>query len=193
MDHSLSELSEVFACNIDTGELTYLPRDRNKFSNDFNHKMWNAQYSGKVLSATGRDGYIKINACGLTMPAHRAIWVFANGSIPADLSIDHINHIRHDNRIGNLRLVTAEQNQRNQSMHSRNVSGVNGVQLVRRSGKWLATISHDGNQKSLGTFSTVEAAAQARKKADRELGFHDNHGRDRLLDVAYVDPWNLIN
>jgi len=192
MDHLLSELSEVFACNTETGELTYLPRGRDKFSSDFTHKMWNAQFSGKALSATGKDGYIKINACGLNMPAHRAVWVFANGSIPAELSIDHINHLRHDNRIVNLRLVTGEQNQRNQSMHSRNTSGVNGVQLDRRSGKWRATITHDGRQISLGLFNSVDAAAAAREKANQEFRFHPNHGRDRLLDVAYVNPWNRI-
>lgn len=44
---------------------------------------------------------------------HRLIWIWHNGDIPKNLLIDHINGIRGDNRIENLRLVTVSQNQNN--------------------------------------------------------------------------------
>lgn len=44
---------------------------------------------------------------------HRVIWTYFNGEIPEDLIIDHINTIRNDNNIENLRLTDYSGNNNN--------------------------------------------------------------------------------
>jgi hypothetical protein len=189
MDYSLSELAEVFSCDPIKGELYWLPRDRRHFNNDFSHHMWNLKYPGKVAGGRSSSGYLVVSNRNIKIMVHRAIWIFANGSIPGDMYIDHINHIRHDNRIENLRLVTHPQNQRNQSMNSKNISGVNGVYWNGRSKQWVASINTREIKISLGAFDSIEEAAEARKRADERFCFHANHGRDKYLDIEYIDPW----
>lgn len=189
MDYSLSELSEVFSCDPDKGELCWLPRSRESFNNDFSYRMWNLQYSGKVAGGINRSGYVEVSSGEMKILAHRAIWIFDEGPIPDGMFIDHINHIRHDNRRINLRLVTHAQNQKNQSMHCTNISGVNGVRRVSGKQKWQAYVRTDGRNIGLGLFDSLEEAAQARKNADERFSFHENHGRDKFLDIPYIDPW----
>ncbi|WP_051894532.1 HNH endonuclease [Xenorhabdus bovienii] len=155
MDLSLSELSEVFTCNVELGELHWKPRDREQFHNDFVYKMWNLQYTGKRAGGKDGSGYLVTTTKGVTIRVHRAVWIFAHGSIPNSLYIDHINHIRDDNRIENLRLVTHLQNQKNQSMHSTNTSGVNGVSFDRQRRKWVASLRHLDNTVNLGEFESI--------------------------------------
>lgn len=51
-----------------------------------------------------------------------------------------------------------------------NASGVRGVSMTK-SGRWRAYIAFKGETRNLGTFDTLEEAADARKDAEREL-FH---------------------
>ncbi|HFR5612474.1 TPA: HNH endonuclease [Yersinia enterocolitica] len=192
MDYSLSELSEVFSCDIVKGELYWNARGRDKFNNDFSCKMWNLQYAGKLAGGIDGQGYRQVTSGYMKVRCHRAVWVFAHGDIPESLYIDHINHIRSDNRINNLRLVTHHQNMKNQAMHSRNTTGANGVGFDRATGKWKATLTHLGSYVSLGYFDSKDQAIKARNDADKRFNFHSNHGRDRYLDTPYIDPWNRI-
>ncbi|WP_338805097.1 HNH endonuclease signature motif containing protein [Xenorhabdus griffiniae] len=192
MDLSLSELSEVFTCNIELGELYWKPRDRRQFNNDFAHKMWSLQYVGKRAGGKDGCGYVVVHTKGIAIRVHRAIWIFAHGSIPSSLFIDHINHIRDDNRIVNLRLVTHLQNMKNQAMHSTNISGVNGVSFDRKKRKWIASLRHLDNTVNLGEFTSMDEAIEARLEGNQRFNFHPNHGRDRYLDTPYIDPWNRV-
>ncbi|MDE1484279.1 HNH endonuclease [Xenorhabdus bovienii] len=192
MDLSLSELSEVFTCNVELGELYWKPRDRSQFNNDFVYKMWNLQYADKKAGGKDGKGYLITSIKGVTIRVHRAVWIFAHGSIPSSLYIDHINHIRDDNRIENLRLVTHLQNQKNQSMHSTNTSGVNGVSFDRKRRKWVASLRHLDNTINLGEFESIDEAIEARLAGNKRFNFHHNHGRDRYLDTPYIDPWDRV-
>ena len=62
------------------------------------------------VGTVGAKGYVHLRIGQSFVYAHRLIWEHVNGPIPAGLSIDHINGDRADNRIGNLRLVTHQEN-----------------------------------------------------------------------------------
>jgi len=106
---------------------------------------------------------------------HRLAWLYMTGEWP-DGEIDHINHIRNDNRWDNLRCVTAKENRKNQSIRSDNTSGVTGVYWHKRRGKWRSIITVDGNQIHLGWYKDKSDAVAARKLSEVEHGFHPNHG-----------------
>ena len=91
--------------------------------------------------------------------------------------IDHINGIRNDNRPENLRSVSISENNKNVSKSTRNTSGVVEVYYYANIGKWRADIKYDNKYKHLGCFDKFEDAVLARKKAEIEYGFHENHGR----------------
>jgi hypothetical protein len=70
---------------------------------------------GKTLGCLDSDGYIvlTLRPNGPTpriVRAHRVIWESQHGPIPAGVQINHINGVKHDNRIGNLEMATASQN-----------------------------------------------------------------------------------
>jgi hypothetical protein len=95
--------------------------------------------------------------------------------------IDHLNGVRGDNRIENLRDVSRSANMRNVSMQPRNTSGVVGVYWNKQSNKWHGQISAtDGRVVSLGYYADIADAAQARKQAEAMHGYHENHGRARV-------------
>ena len=82
-----------------------------------------------------------------------------------------------NNRWSNLRAVPHSENMRNVSLRKDNTSGVCGVSMNRRSGKWFAQLGVDGKVLNLGTFVHLDDAVMARKKAERQKGFHVNHGK----------------
>lgn len=57
-----------------------------------------------------QSGYAVVRVSPLSVPAHRVIWIAAEGEIPAGLQINHANRIRLDNRRANLELVTHHSN-----------------------------------------------------------------------------------
>ncbi|WP_186294769.1 HNH endonuclease signature motif containing protein [Vibrio algivorus] len=192
MDFSINLLERYLSYDLERGKLFWKPRPESEFTNSFSHKMWSKRFSGKEIVAKNESGYITVRINRQSMPAHRAMWILAHGKIPDGLFIDHINHIRHDNRISNLRVVTHIQNQKNLSMNSRNTSGVNGVRYDKKSGKWLASLCHKDKTYFLGSFKTLDEAKNVRLSADDRFGFHDNHGEDKYLRQVYIDPWNAV-
>jgi hypothetical protein len=81
-----------------------------------------------------------------------------------------------DYEMKNCRWATASEQQRHKRRRRNNTSGVNGVTWYAARGKWQASIRVNHKTIMLGRFSDIEAAATARKKAEREFGFHPSHG-----------------
>jgi hypothetical protein len=91
---------------------------------------------GDETSSSTHNGYKRIKFKGCEYRAHRICWFLHYGEDPGDMQIDHINGVRDDNRICNLRLVTNQQNQQN--------TDYLGVSLHKRSRTWRALIRlHD--------------------------------------------------
>ncbi|WP_300568871.1 AP2 domain-containing protein [uncultured Acetatifactor sp.] len=55
---------------------------------------------------------------------------------------------------------------RSRKVSASNKSGVRGVYFNQRSGRWIAQITFQGHTRYLGSFESLEEAAQARKKAE---------------------------
>lgn len=110
-------------------------------------------------------GYRIIQLNGVRWYAHRLAWLFATGEDPGNLTVDHINRDRRDNRLVNLRLATHTQQNVNQGLASNNKSGFRGVSWSKVNNKWLASIAINGKGKHLGYFATKEEAAEAYQKA----------------------------
>jgi len=70
--------------------------------------------NGKVSGGKNSKGYVLLRVKGEKHYAHRVAWLYVNGEWPVN-QIDHINGIKSDNRIENLRQVTHQQNQFNKA------------------------------------------------------------------------------
>lgn len=123
-------------------------------------------------------GYIKIKIFNVPYAAHRLAWLFVYCKFP-EMKTDHENGVRTDNRILNLRDVSALENNRNKRISKNNTTGATGVVFSSRSGKFTATIKVNGKRIHLGSFSLKEEAIATRKAAEKKYGFHQNHGRSK--------------
>ena len=76
--------------------------------------------------------------------------------------IDHIDHNRLNNRLDNLRVVTASQNARNRTKKANCSSQFRGVSWNKEKGRWEARIRLAGGKKKfLGYFDIEEEASAA--------------------------------
>ncbi len=121
---------------------------------------------GDVAGCPDGRGYLQIRVQSRKYQAHRLAWLYVYGEWPKD-QLDHINRIRTDNRISNLREVTNKQNLQNAGKRSNNTSGHSGVRWYRQSSKWVACITHNYKRIHLGFFATIEEAIAARKAAEK--------------------------
>lgn len=173
---SPDQLRQLLGYDADTGHLTWLPRPAETFSCERSAKIWHTRFVGKpAFTSLGRNGYRTGSCFGRTYNAHRVIWAIVTGEWPKG-EVDHINHDRSDNRWANLRLVDRSQNRRNHSLSPRNTSGYNGVTWHKGARKWQAQLHIGARAIDLGRFNRLEDAVAARKAADVEHGFHENHG-----------------
>ena len=123
-------------------------------------RKWNGKLAGKVAGSKS-DGYILITVLSRKYKAHRLAWLYVYGTNP-ESEVDHINRVRMDNRISNLRLATKDENQFNVVLpRKHNVSGVKGAKWCPRDGNFMARIVVGGKEIYLGKFSTAEAAGEA--------------------------------
>lgn len=133
---------------------------------------------GDIAGTLDSKGYLQIGIDGRLYRAHRIAWLIACDAWPED-QIDHINGIRTDNRLENLRCVTCQGNRRNAAIRSNNTSGIAGVHWNKSTGAWQARIAIDGKYRHIGFFDDIKDAALARKESEKKHGFHENHGRSQ--------------
>lgn len=105
------------------------------------------------------DGYSQIHLNYKIYKTHQLIFLFHHGYIPP--IIDHIDRNPLNNKIENLREVTATQNCANTKKNKNNKSGYRGVSWNKIAKKWAAHISINKKKKYLGFFKTAEIAYEA--------------------------------
>lgn len=148
----LVELQRLFKYNPETGELTW----REHFFSNKVGKPAGSSYQDKNTS------YLRVTTKLGRFLAHRLCWKMATGNDPADV-IDHINGNGLDNRICNLRDVSAKEN-------SRNLRGLTGVRFREKQTpgmrpQWNVTLGND----FIGTYFDFFDAVCARKSAEARL------------------------
>jgi len=139
------------------------------YNSDSGEFTWIERRKGVVLgkqAGTNNHDYITITYNYTPYLAHRLAWFFVYGVWPKDM-IDHINRVKSDNRIENLREADNQINQRNAKVSSRNTSGRRGVYWHKSRFRWYASIRVDNIQLHLGSFGCFTAAMFARKIAEQ--------------------------
>lgn len=165
----------------DTGHFTWLSRpedffDDGKQTKKHNAAIWNGKNAGKPAFVTPMGyGYLSAGIFGQTVLAHRAAWKWMTGEEAA--VIDHIDGDPKNNKWSNLRSVCQQDNSKNARRSKNNTSGAVGVVWNKQRSRWCASIHINYRKKHLGLFDKFEDAVAARKAAELEHGFHENHGR----------------
>ena len=128
---------------------------------------WISSGSGRNLTKPAgyksSDGYRMICINGSLYKEHRLVWLYVTGKWPVD-QLDHINEIKDDNRMPNLREAT---NSTNQLFREGGRSGAKtkSVGVSFHQNRYQASLTVDGVTHYLGRFLTEEQAAEAYKKA----------------------------
>lgn len=116
--------------------------------------------AGSVCGCRDKHGYVVIRVDRKLYKAHQLAWLYTHGSFA--LELDHINQIRDDNRIHNLRVASRSMQMHNAGMLRNNTSGAKGVSYHAAAKKWHARIWVSGKCHSVGYFSTIEEAQKER-------------------------------
>lgn len=136
---------------------------------------WNSRHAGNLaLTADNGFGYKVGRIFGKKYRAHNVAWALHYGYWPSGV-IDHINCKPHDNRIDNLRDVSANQNARNRRLGVNNTSGRKGVSYYKARAKWVASIRCEGKYIHLGYYDNLEDASMAYDLASQK--YHGNYGK----------------
>lgn len=143
---------EILGYNSETGVFTWKTRRGAR------------AFAGAVAGSLDRKGYQVIIINRRTYMAHRLAWLIMYGNWPLD-QIDHINNVKSDNRLANLRQATGSQNLSNVPLTKRNKSGVRGVSWNPNRRKWVAEIRVNTKLKHLGYFEDIADAATAYRDA----------------------------
>lgn len=146
-------LKEALDYNPETGIFTWkIPKSKIKI--------------GKIAGTIDK-GYITIGLDQVWYLAHRLAWFYVYGEWPKD-QIDHINGVRDDNRIENLREASRSENGWNVRKNLNSQTGIKNVFKVRN--KFRVLFKINGKQHHFGYFSSIE---EAKRVADEvRMKFH---------------------
>lgn len=149
---TLERLRQLVDYNPETGVFTWKEKTGKKVR------------VGHEVGSVHSQGYIEAMIDRKRWFLHRLAWFYVHGEVPPQ-QIDHINGNRADNRIGNLRVASQQQNSGNMRIRSSNQSGLKGVYWRKDLNRWSASIHVNYKTKNLGLFETKEDAHAAYMRA----------------------------
>lgn len=168
----------LFLYDHETGKLFWRERPRSDFLDARHWNGFNTKSAGREVGTPMKSGHLRVRFGEAGFLVHRIIWLIEYGEWPEQ--IDHIDGNPANNRLSNLREVNQLLNCKNAARRSDNQSGTTGISRASHSGRWVATISNDGQRVHLGQYKTLDEAVAARKAAEKVLGYHKNHGRENV-------------
>lgn len=185
--HSKYSIKKIIESNKKTKLKNRLFNEEKKVTQSLLKKMFKYEKDGSLVrlaktapvtvvnksagSINKRDGYCRISIRSKLYKRSRLVWLWHHGYIPEE-QIDHINKIRHDDRIENLRLISQTCNSRNSSLSKRNKSGVKGIHFDKSRKRWVAYIVISGKNKYLGRFNNFDEAVLHRLAAEQCLDWN---------------------
>ncbi len=141
-------------------------------------RVFSNHRSGKILSMKPNfHGYPRVVLVdNLGKQAHYKIHTLVYksfiGEIPEHLQIDHINGIKTDNTLPNLRLLTNIENGKAYKKIKKGASSkYRGVYWAKLDRRWRVGIGIDGKWIHIGTFKCEIEAAKAYNKKALEIGY----------------------
>lgn len=149
------EARRLLDYNPETGELTWRIR------------VSPAVLPGAKAGCLHNSGYAILKVKRKMYQAHRVAWLIAFGRWPLEV-IDHINGVRNDNRLTNLRECAHFENMQNVPKSQGKSSKYLGVTFHKRHGKWSARVSLQGVRENIGYFETEGEAFAAYCDAKRQ-------------------------
>jgi len=141
-----SYLHEILEYHQDTGIFTWKKSRGNQFTK-----------IGMKAGYKDSSGHMGIEINRVRYLSHRLVWLYLYGHFPKN-QIDHINGIRDDNRLCNLREATAQQNMWNKKISLNNKSGFKNIHWSKTMKKWCVQIKANKKFVYVGYFKDLELA-----------------------------------
>ena len=135
---------------------------------------WKVNKRGRGAKVGGKagsnciNGYLYVGIDSKRLLIHRVVWLWYYGYFPEN-DIDHINRVRSDNRICNLREVSRSCNNHNSCVPTSNTSGIKGVGAYK--GGFRAYTEISGSFKLLRSTKDFTEAVAHRLAAEQCLGY----------------------
>lgn len=165
--------SKVFTMNIKEAALAHeelisiLDYDKNTGIFTWTGKRKGTK-AGKIAGTISSDNYIQIQISGRLYRSHRLAWFYEYKKWPEGI-LDHIDRDTLNSAIDNLREASPSENQKNRGINRNSTTGVKGVSLNSKTGRYEAYIKIYGKKKHLGLFNSIEEASAAQLKAEAEI------------------------
>ena len=148
---------------------------------------------GQKVTTVAPDGYLRVGFNSRQYLVHRVIFLYHHGFLPECL--DHINGIRSDNRIENLRTCTKSENLQNRIFKNTSSKYV-GVCWNKSRNKWRAQIQVNGKLVHIGYFENeIDAAISHDKyvfRNDLDNGFKQINCRLYPDEICEEEIWEEL-
>lgn len=131
--------------------------------------------NGKPLIRPEPQKRMVVSIQGRSYMMHRIIYFWYHGVWPE--YVDHIDGNPLNNKIENLRSVSAAENALNKKLPVSNKSGIMGVNFNEKTKKWVASGTCNKKLTHIGTFDDKDDAIAARRQWEKDNGFHENYGK----------------
>lgn len=157
------------------------------------YTKWNGQHgkkrraAGDIAGTLCKSGYYTVSFSYKNYASHRVIWSIYNKEnlLTTDV-IDHADNNRSNNKIDNLRKVTAKENSRNSSLRKDSTTGIRGVTFFKEGqGYYVANWYDDNSVQYQKHFSVAKhghtlAKALAAEYRQRRVSEIDSYTQDKV-------------